>query len=75
MPLLLVSYLGIDDQFRGSQTTLTPVKVAMEALGLLIVAGYALGRIFTILEAIRSSFFQPPEAFISTWAGHFPHIG
>lgn len=36
---------------------------------------YILVRLFCIVEAIRSLGFQPPSAFISTWATGIPHLG
>lgn len=36
---------------------------------------YALARLFLIVETFRSLFFPPPEAFIDTWSGGFPHWG
>jgi hypothetical protein len=49
------------------------------ALGLVLIVGflipYVLARMFLICEMFRSLFFLPPEAFIDTWSGSFPHWG
>ena len=36
---------------------------------------YFLARLFLIVETFRTLFFLPPEAFIETWSGDFPHWG
>jgi hypothetical protein len=49
------------------------------ALGLTLILGflvpYVLARLFLIVEMFRSLFFLPPEAFVDTWSGSFPHLG
>ena len=36
---------------------------------------YILARLFLTVELFRTLFFLPPEAFIDTWSGSFPHFG
>lgn len=36
---------------------------------------YVLARLLLIVEMFRALFFLPPEAFIDTWSGSFPHWG
>ncbi|KAK8118164.1 uncharacterized protein PG998_006445 [Apiospora kogelbergensis] len=36
---------------------------------------YFLARIFLLVEMFRSLYFLPPDAFLSTWAKNWPHIG
>lgn len=36
---------------------------------------YALARLYIIMEAFRSSFFLPQDAFTATWTTSFPHLG
>ena len=48
-------------------------------VGLTLVTGflapYLLARLFLMVEIFRSLFFLPPDAFINTWPGSFPHWG
>ena len=36
---------------------------------------YILARIFLVVEMFRSLCFLPPEVFVDTWSGSFPHLG
>lgn len=36
---------------------------------------YLVARLFVMVEIFRSLFYLPPEAFIDTWSGSFPHWG
>ena len=36
---------------------------------------YALSRVFILAEALRSLFYLPSDAFVSTWSSVIPHIG
>jgi len=36
---------------------------------------YVLARLFLLVEVFRSLLFLPPEAFVDTWSGAFPHWG
>jgi hypothetical protein len=36
---------------------------------------YLLSRLFIMIEIFRSLFYLPPEAFLDTWSGSFPHWG
>ncbi|KAK4444478.1 hypothetical protein QBC34DRAFT_308720 [Podospora aff. communis PSN243] len=36
---------------------------------------YVLCRLFIVVEVIRSLFYLPPDAFVSTWSVNFPHFG
>ena len=38
-------------------------------------SSYILARLFLMIEIFRSLCFLPPEAFIDTWSGAFPHWG
>ncbi|PMD14871.1 hypothetical protein NA56DRAFT_582915 [Hyaloscypha hepaticicola] len=42
---------------------------------MVFIVPYFLARLFLIVEIFRSLFFLPPEAFIDTWSGSFPHWG
>ena len=48
-------------------------------LGSVLVGGclipYILARLFLIVEIFRTLFFLPPDAFMDTWSGSFPHWG
>ncbi|KAE8442967.1 hypothetical protein EG329_002505 [Mollisiaceae sp. DMI_Dod_QoI] len=39
-----------------------------------LLVTYILARLFLMVEIFRSLFFLPPEAFIDTWSGSFPHF-
>ncbi|KAE9374862.1 hypothetical protein N431DRAFT_503621 [Stipitochalara longipes BDJ] len=41
---------------------------------LTLLVAYILARLFLMVEIFRSLFFLPPEAFIDTWPGSFPHF-
>ncbi|KAE9369080.1 hypothetical protein N431DRAFT_469014 [Stipitochalara longipes BDJ] len=49
------------------------------ALSLTLILGFAvpyvLARLLLIVEMFRTLFFLPPEAFVDTWSGSFPHLG
>lgn len=36
---------------------------------------YILARLFLLVEVFRTLCFLPPDAFVDTWSGSFPHIG
>ena len=36
---------------------------------------YILARLFLLVEIFRTLCFLPPDAFVDTWSGSFPHIG
>lgn len=42
---------------------------------LCFIAPYVLARLFIMVEMFRSLGYLPPEAFIQTWSGSFPHFG
>ncbi|KAH8126037.1 hypothetical protein LI328DRAFT_166623 [Trichoderma asperelloides] len=45
-------------------------------IGLFCIAVcYVPCRLFLLAESFRSLYYLPPEAFKSTWAGNFPHLG
>lgn len=47
----------------------------MESIQIPFAIFYALARLFLITESIRSLYFLPSEAFVSTWSANFPHWG
>ncbi|UNI23456.1 hypothetical protein JDV02_009274 [Purpureocillium takamizusanense] len=56
-----------------------PVRVGQDIgctalLGLQILA-FVLARAFLVVEAFRSLYFLPPDAFRATWAANIPHVG
>jgi hypothetical protein len=50
------------------------VLVAVIGLGLFVVP-YVLARLFLMIEIFRTLCFLPPDAFVDTWSGSFPHLG
>jgi hypothetical protein len=53
-------------------------KTKRRVLGWIVVvllSLYILARLFLMVEIFRTLFFLPPEAFIDTWSGSFPHLG
>ena len=42
---------------------------------LFLLLPYILARLLLIVESVRSIFFLPPEAYVDTWTGLFPHWG
>jgi len=59
---------------RGSPLPLAKAVVASILISLFLVP-YVLARLFLLVEVFRSLFFLPPEAFVETWSGSFPHWG
>lgn len=47
----------------------------MESIQIPFAVFYALARLFLIVESVRSLYFLPAEAFVSTWSANFPHWG
>ncbi|KAI9766810.1 MAG: hypothetical protein M1840_006285 [Geoglossum simile] len=39
-----------------------------------LTVSYVLSRLFLVVEAFRSLFFLPPNAFITTWSTQIPHV-
>lgn len=75
MPLFLVMYYASFDGQSSSISMVAWVKGSIEVVAALMLVVYCLARLYTIVEAARSLFFQPPETFVSTWAFNFPHFG
>lgn len=48
--------------------------VGATGIGLFLVP-YVLARLFLLVEIFRTLLFLPPEAFVDTWSGSFPHLG
>lgn len=59
------------EEKRGSPA----VRLAVASICILVLTTYILARLFLMVEIFRSLFFLPPEAFIETWSGNFPHFG
>lgn len=51
------------------------LRFAVATTCMLVLVTYILARLFLLIEIFRSLFFLPPEAFIETWSGNFPHFG
>jgi hypothetical protein len=79
LPLLAVVPLAIWTRWHPWGDPPKKSPAVRFALGLIAVFGflipYVLARLFLIIEMFRSLFFLPPEAFIDTWSGSFPHWG
>ena len=50
------------------------VKFLVGLTLLIVLFTYVLARLFLMVEIFRTLFFLPPEAFIETWSGSFPHF-
>jgi len=60
----------VDDEQKMSPTT----RIILELILVMVfIVPYCLARVFLMFEIFRSLFFLPPEAFIDTWSGSFPH--
>jgi hypothetical protein len=63
----------------NDETNAKRVKVRRYIVGAAVIVvfliPYVLARLFLIVEIFRSLFFLPPEVFIETWSGTFPHWG
>jgi hypothetical protein len=77
LPLLAVVPLVIWKRWHPWAVKPKKSPASRFALGLATIFGllipYVLARLFLIIEMFRSLFFLPPEAFIDTWSGSFPH--
>jgi hypothetical protein len=50
-------------------------KRVLGGIVVMLLSLYILARLFLMVEIFRTLFFLPPEAFIDTWSGSFPHLG
>jgi len=79
LPLFSALPLGIWMRWHPWDTKPQKLPAVRFALGLILVFGclvpYILARLYLIAEMFRSLFFLPPEAFVDTWSGSFPHLG
>ena len=50
------------------------IKFLVGLVLIILLVTYILARLFLIVEIFLSLFFLPPEAFIDTWSGSFPHF-
>jgi hypothetical protein len=72
VPLGLWMYLS---EWNSSKVSLPASRFLATSICTLFLTIYVLARLFLIVEIFRSLFFLPPEAFIETWSGSFPHFG
>lgn len=79
IPLLSVLPLGLWARWHPWDRLPRKSSATRIALALTLIFGllvpYILARIFLLVEIFRSLFFLPPEAFVDTWSGAFPHWG
>lgn len=72
LPLGLWMYLS---PWHPSKVPSPTSRFLAASICILLLTIYTLARLFLIVEIFRSLFFLPPEAFIETWSGSFPHFG
>jgi hypothetical protein len=70
LPLLLSAYTV----FERTRFFALAMRISTFVFVLLSLA-YVLARLFLLAETVRSLFYLPPEAFVETWSGSFPHWG
>lgn len=58
----------------GLSEILYPGSLVIETIGVPRIV-YFWARMFLLVEMFRSLYFLPPEAFLTTWANNWPHIG
>jgi hypothetical protein len=75
VPLSL--WIRINPWFMDAEQKVSPsTRVILElVLVMAFIVPYCLARVFLMFEIFRSLFFLPPDAFIDTWSGPFPHWG
>lgn len=73
VPLAFWLRMSADDETPRNASRISRFIVAFTLITLL--ATYILARLFLMVEVFRSLFYLPPEAFIDTWSGNFPHFG
>jgi hypothetical protein len=71
MPLMILLWLYLircPERAGGIWVYLTTFCLTLATLS------YVVSRIFLLSERFRSLYYPPPEAFVSTWTGNFPHL-
>jgi hypothetical protein len=74
----LIAWLQVNTSYRSPYLVATVERptirflVGMSLITILLT--YILARLFLMVEIFRSLFFLPPEAFVDTWSGSFPHF-
>lgn len=74
--LSLSLWMKLNPRHGGIRDGQSPTAKRIVALVLIILflIPYILARLFLIFEVFRTLFFLPPDAFIETWSGSFPHF-
>ncbi|CZR67162.1 uncharacterized protein PAC_17061 [Phialocephala subalpina] len=74
--MLMVFWLRMNPRDALLRRNESPVSRFIVGSSLIILLlTYILARLFLMVEIFRSLFYLPPEAFIDTWSGNFPHFG
>ena len=72
----VVLWMKLYPAYGFDQNELIQARPVVGAILLCVFLGpYVLARLFLMVEIFRSLLFLPPEAFIDTWSGSFPHWG
>jgi hypothetical protein len=72
MQALLFAFIPILDRVASIRAV---IEFGCTASTFFVIAGYAVARLFLMVEIFRSLLFLPPGAFVSTWPSYIPHIG
>ena len=64
----------LEQDSRNKEPVWLKVVVAFICIGGVFIP-YILARLFLWVEVFRTLYFLPPDAFVDTWSGSFPHIG
>jgi hypothetical protein len=79
LPILSIPIIAIwmyMNPYNGSRPANAGIGwVILDWLCFIALLAYKLARLFLIIEIFRSLFYLPPEAFLETWSGNFPHFG
>lgn len=79
IPVLSAVPLGTWMQWHPWRYAPKKPRATRFALASILISGflipYVLARLFLIFEMFRGLLFLPPEAFVDTWSGSFPHWG
>ena len=73
-PLAYALVFNVHHSLKGTHRFRPLVRILF-LLTIVLPVFYILARLYLMVEAFRSLFFLPPEAFITTWSAQIPHFG
>ena len=74
VPLAYTLVFNLHSSLKGTRRFRSPAKILFP-ITIVLPVTYIVARSYLMVEAFRSLFFLPPEAFITTWSAQIPHFG